>query len=185
MSRDPNAWKRLGTAIRADRERQGLTRDELAARVIARGGAITIRSIGSLERGTVPKVRDKPPTLAPTLAALGWPLGADDRILAGESPAAVLSQSSPEEPKTAGPTRESVFGLLPRVYEFSRGAVALGGNATLRDEFDALAQSLVESIPVGAGRSAYGLAAYRPHAPGEGVPDDDAARIERALGREV
>ncbi|PJN00856.1 hypothetical protein CG740_23420 [Streptomyces sp. CB01201] len=76
--------------------------------------------------------------------------------------------------------------LLPSVYEFSRAAVSGGGDPVLRDEFDEMAQRLLQSIPAGAGvapGSAYGLAAYRPHAVGEGVPADDADRIARAMDR--
>jgi len=182
-------WQTLGQAIREDRERQGLTREALAERVRARGGTITTRTIGSLERGVAPKTPGKkPPTLAPTVAALGWPPRAADRILAGEDPAAVLCETAtlaaaPARPATV--TREGVLELLPGVYEFSRGVVALGGDAALREEFDELAQELAASIPVGATRSAYGLMAYRPHAVGEGIPDDDAERIAHALGRDA
>jgi transcriptional regulator with XRE-family HTH domain len=186
MTRDPTAWTRLGRAIRGDRERQGLSRDELAARVIARGGQITARTIGSLERGVAPKARDKPPSLEPTVAALGWPRGAADRILDGEEADALLQQPDDTEPRReerpSTLSRARVLELLPGVYEFSRGVVALGGDPKLRDRFDAAAQELLASMP--ASRS-YALAAYRPHAEGEGPAEDDAERIKRALEREA
>jgi transcriptional regulator with XRE-family HTH domain len=185
MDRNPQAWAELGKAIREDRERQSLTRDELAARVIARGGSITTRSIASLEKGVVPKKRDKPPTLGPTIAALGWPLGAEDRILAGESPEAVLRGTGHEPQAPAAPgrsPRETALELLPSVYAFSRSAVAAGASLALRDTFDELAQRIIESIPArGGGGAALGLAAYRPHGETPGAVVDDAERILRAL----
>lgn len=184
MTPDPTRWAVLGRAIRNDRERQGFTRAQLAARVCERGGQVTPRSIGNLEAGVVPKKRDKPPTLEPVVAALGWRPGWTDRILAGEDPNAVTRAAEDEahdgEPVT--PERSLLLELAPRVYEFSRIAARLGAPAELRDEFDQLVQQLLDAVPAGApSRAAYGLAAYRPHAVGEGVPADDAARIAEAL----
>ena len=185
MERDPGVWAVLGRAIRSDRDRQGLTREQLAERVIERGGKITARSIASLEYGTVPKKRDKPPTLEPTVSALGWPRGSADRILNGEDPADVLEGRNATEPPRA-PARDDALELLPRVYEFSRTVVALGGDPELRDEFDAIAQRLIDSVPpkLRADRALYGLAAYRPQAEGEGPAPDDTLRMLQAMERE-
>lgn len=191
MARDAQAWKRLGNAIRADRERQGITRDELAARSLARGVSLTGRSIYTLEAGVAPKRRDKPPSLEPAVAALGWPRGAADRILDGEDPEAVLRPTAPQGAVVtsgkvaARPTREGVLALLPQVYAFSRAASALGASVHLRDEFDELAQHLIESIPVEIEQAGYELAAYAPHREGEGVATDDELRILRALDSDV
>jgi len=193
MTWDSQAWERLGRAIRDDRERRGLSREDLAAQVVARGGSVTSRSIASLERGVAPKKRPKPPTLEPVVAALGWRPGATDRILNGEDPHAVLDDLAPRSSQGAAAaagvkespaaSREDVLGMLPSVYAFSRSAVAAGADPRLRDQFDALADRLVASLPAAqtSGRSGYGLAAYRPHAEGEGPASDDAERIERAL----
>ncbi len=182
MTHHPHRWAVLGLAIRGDRERQGLTREQLAERVRERGGEVTSRSIGSLEAGVVPKRRPKPPTLEPVVAALGWQPGWTDRILGGEEPGAVMRRDAPEAP--AESPRAHLLELVPTVYEFSRTAASLGAPHPLRDEFDALVQRLLESATAGqAPRSSYALAAYRPHAEGEGVPADDAARIEDAIHR--
>lgn len=183
MNHDPTSWVRLGKAIRGDRERQSLGREELAQRVIERGGKVTARSIASLEYGTVPKKGVKPPSLEPTVAALGWRPGWADRILDGEEPESVLVGHTAASPQEMSP-RHLVLEMLPSVYEFSRAAVAAGADLRLRDAFDELAQEMVRTIPAGpsvSGRLAYDLAAYRPHAMGEGVPADDAQRISDAM----
>ncbi|KOT27924.1 hypothetical protein ADK47_24125 [Streptomyces rimosus subsp. rimosus] len=180
MNHDPRAWEALGRAIRDDRQRQGLSREELAQRVVERGAKITTRTLGSIERGVVPKRGEKPPTLEAAVAALGWAAGDADRILQGEDPRSVLGQAAPASP------RAHALELLPKVYEFSRTAVAAGADPGMRDRFDRLAQQLVESVPSERDVSAaYGLAAYRPHAAGEGVPQDDADRIFEAMGRDA
>lgn len=183
MNHDPTSWARLGRAIRSDRERQSLGRKELAELVIERGGKVTARSIASLEYGTVPKKGVKPPSLEPTVAALGWRRGWADRILGGEEPETVLVGHLAGEVPEVSP-RQFVLEMLPAVYEFSRAAVAAGADARLRDTFDELAQRMVQGIPAApaaSGKSAYGLAAYRPHAMGEGIPEDDARRINDAM----
>lgn len=185
MTPDPTRWAVLGQAISDDRERQGLTQQALAARVKDRGGDVTPRTIVSLEAGTsVPKRRAKPIKLEAVVAALGWRPGWTDRILAGEDPSTVVVHQKPEEPSDTPPEspRSLLLELAPRVYEFSRIAARLGAPAKLRDEFDQLVQQLLDAVPAGQpSRAAFGLAAYRPHAEGEGVPADDVARIAEAL----
>ncbi|WP_086768128.1 hypothetical protein [Streptomyces bobili] len=183
MNHDPERWAVLGRAIRGDRERQGLTREQLAERVLERGGQVSGRSIGSLEAGVTPKKRAKPPTLEPTVAALGWRRGWTDRILAGEDPETVLSGDQAAPPREVTP-QQRVLELVPGVYEFGRLAVQAGASPADRDTFEAAVQRLL--APVTAGRPAqggYALASYRPHAPGEGVPADDAERIYGAMER--
>ena len=80
MTQDPDAWGRLGRALRAARERQGLTQDELAQRA-----GVSTKSVQDAEAGRVPK-RRMPYTLAPMAKALGWPSGAVDAVLAGAEP---------------------------------------------------------------------------------------------------
>jgi transcriptional regulator with XRE-family HTH domain len=183
MNHDADTWAVLGRAIRSDRNRQGLTREQLAQRVRDRGGEISARSIGSLEAGKVPKRGSKPPTLEPTVAALGWKAGWTDRILGGEDPGAVLEGVEIEPDVTPQVTpRQRLYELLPSVYEFARTAVLNGAPAEERDAFEVAVQRLLDAAASGAGgRGGYALAAYRPHAAGEGVPADDAARIREAL----
>jgi len=182
MNHDPERWAVLGRAIRNDRERQGLTREVLADRVRERGGQVTPRSIGNLEAGVVPKKRAKPSTLEPTVAALGWKRGWTDRILNGEDAEMVLAGGAGAAPEES--PRERLLGLVPVVYQFGRLAVAAGASSDDRDRFEVAVRELLESVSAGTGRAAqqdFGLAAYRPHAVGEGVPADDAARIRAAI----
>gem|GEM_PF-5100939 len=154
------------------------------ALVKQRGGSVTVRTIANIEKGIPPTKRPKPLALEPVVAAIGWKPSWTDRILAGEDPSAVVQHVDSEEPaEAAGESpRAELLELAPRVYEFSRIAARLGAPAELRDEFDQLVQQLLDAVPGGQpSRSSYGLAAYRPHAEGEGVPADDAARIREAL----
>ncbi|MER7738849.1 hypothetical protein ABTX34_11080 [Streptomyces sp. NPDC096538] len=185
MTHDPEVWAVLGRALRSDRERQGLTREQLAERVRMRGGQISARSIGSLEAGVVPKRGSKPPSLEPAAAALGWSAGWTDRILAGEDPSAVLEGETPVMSRADMTPHQLMLELVPDVYEFGRLAVQAGAPAEARDYFEAAVQRLLAAVPSGrSGRAGLALAAYRPHAVGEGVPDDDAARIRDALNRD-
>lgn len=180
MNYDPAAWSALGRGIRSDRNRQGVTREQLAERVRERGGEVSARSIGSLESGKVPKRGTKPPTLEPVVAALGWRPGWTDRILNGEDPAAVLEGAEPGPVEDLTP-RQRLYELLPGVYEFARTAVLCGASVAARDAFEMAVQRLLNAASGVGHQSSYGLAAYRPHAAGEGVPADDAARIRDAL----
>ncbi|MFG3090631.1 hypothetical protein ACGGAI_23705 [Streptomyces antibioticus] len=176
---DPEVWATLGLAIRADRERQGLTREQLSERIRERGAKVGAKSIQNLEMGVVPKRGVKPPSLEPTAAALGWPPERADGILRGDAPGGVerLAQPEPREERE----RQRLGLLIASVYEFGQIATSLGAPADLRVEFDRAALRMLQSVGMRPSESSYGLAAYRPHAPGEGVPVDDAARIRDAL----
>ncbi|MBK3546448.1 helix-turn-helix transcriptional regulator [Streptomyces sp. MBT60] len=80
MNRDPEAWARLGHALRAAREVHGLTQVDLANLA-----GVSSRSVQDAEAGTVPKKR-MPYTLSPIAAALDWPEGAIDDVLDGAAP---------------------------------------------------------------------------------------------------
>lgn len=174
-TREAEAWAALGRAMEADRQRQGMTRAALVDRVKSAGGDITTRTIASREKGVTPKSGGKPASVELIARALGWEFGWADRILAGEDPASVLA---PAAPATAG---ADLLDELPRIYQFSRAVVAAGGNPAARDRFDEALEDLVASLPA---RASYALAAYRPHAEGQGIPSDDAARIDRAAAEE-
>lgn len=191
MNRDPKAWARLGARMRTDRERQGLTRAELAARVEALGGKVTPRTITTLELGEPPKGKmAKPPSLEPTVAGLGWLPGSVESVLAGGEPTYATDQAgkTPERPDEAAaatvhpPERSDILELQGSVYEFSRLAVAAGADPAVRDEFDSALERLVASVPQPQRpRVRYSLAAYRPHALGEPIPEDDQERIMSAM----
>lgn len=111
MNRDPRAWENLGRAVRIDRERQGLTRDELARRIKERGGSVTTRTIANIESGIAPRRRAYPPSLEPIVAALGWPPGKADRILAGEDIAGAAAPQRPREQIFTDPMAQKIWEL--------------------------------------------------------------------------
>lgn len=80
MNRDPQAWARLGRALRDARERQGSTQAEVAARA-----DVSTKSVQEAEAGKVPRAR-MPYTIAPVAQALGWPGGAVEAVLEGADP---------------------------------------------------------------------------------------------------
>ena len=160
----------LGRALRDDRVRQGMrSRTALVERIRERGGSLSERTAGSVERGEI--AGDSAEVMAD---ALGWPMGATSRILAGEDPAVVLGRTSAARDIGAA----QVIAALPGVLRWAEDAVAVGGDRTRQAELVTAARQLADSIPT---RDAYGLAAYRPHAEGEGPAGDDAARAKAAI----
>ncbi|WP_428836288.1 helix-turn-helix transcriptional regulator [Streptomyces carpaticus] len=88
MTRDAEAWGRLGRALREARERQGLTQKELSDRA-----NVSLAAVGDAEKGKVPKAR-MPYTLAKVAKALGWPAGSVEAVLEGSDPPGGWSQAS-------------------------------------------------------------------------------------------
>jgi transcriptional regulator with XRE-family HTH domain len=80
MNRDPQAWARLGRALKQAREHLGLSQDELAGQA-----DVSTASVQSAEYGKPPKGR-MPYTIAKIARTLGWPSGAVDAVLDGEAP---------------------------------------------------------------------------------------------------
>jgi transcriptional regulator with XRE-family HTH domain len=177
MNRDPEAWKRLGRLFRNARELEGLTRAEFALKA-----GVSEKAVYNAEKSEVPG-RHQPPTLVKIAVGHGWRPESIQQILDGGDP--ILAEdvaASPQASQSASGTPAQVLELVPRVYEFGRLCSSLGAEAAARDEFDAAVQHLLESVSVGASQqSRFSLAAYRPHALGEGVPADDADAILRAM----
>lgn len=80
MNRDPQAWARLGRALKQAREHLGISQDDLANQA-----DVSTASVQSAEYGKPPKGR-MPYTLAKIARALSWPAGAIDAVLDGEEP---------------------------------------------------------------------------------------------------
>jgi len=97
LNRDPESWKRLGSALRAERQRQGLSREELAAKA-----DVSPRSIQSAESGRVPQGR-RPFTLDAIERALDWAVGSVDSVLEGGEPTGRSEESWRYEPMKAVP----------------------------------------------------------------------------------
>jgi transcriptional regulator with XRE-family HTH domain len=121
MGQDPTAWAKLGQALRDDRERQQLTREDLAARIEKAGYSITTRTISNLERGTVPRRRNKPPSVEVTAAALGWPAGKVDRILDGGDPHEDTPATTTHERLFNDPRAQAIWELDLPLAEREQG----------------------------------------------------------------
>jgi transcriptional regulator with XRE-family HTH domain len=80
MNRDPEAWARLGRALRQARLASGLSQDQVAEQA-----GVSTASIQTVEAGKVPKSR-MPYTISPIARVLGWPPGAVDAVLEGAEP---------------------------------------------------------------------------------------------------
>lgn len=178
MNRDPEAWMRLGRLFRNARETEGLSRKAFADRA-----DVSEKAVYNAEKGEVPS-RHQPPSLVKIAVGHGWKPESIQLILDGGDPISASSHSSPAAmpaPPAAAGEPAQLLDLVPRVYEFGRLCSSLGATAEARDEFDAAVQHLIESVPRRMKRSSLTLAAYRPHALGEGVPPDDADAILRAM----
>lgn len=179
MNRDPEAWKRLGRLLRDAREGQGQTRKQFAE-----SAGVSEKAVYNAESGQVPS-KQQPPSLVKIAAGHGWKPESIGIVLDGGEP--VLA-SEPAAANVAPPAQElgdqpDLLDLMMRVHEFGRVCMALGGSLEARNAFEAAAQRLFESVPreTRVQQAHYGLAAYRPHALGEGVPEDDAEAIFRAM----
>lgn len=103
MNRDPEAWARLGHALRTTREHRGLTQQEVAGRA-----GVSARSVRDAEVGAVPKAR-MPYTIGRIAAALDWPEGHIDAVLAGAGPP---GDSWQDVPVQAQVDEETVTGII-------------------------------------------------------------------------
>lgn len=180
MSFSPDAWERLGILFQDARQRLGMSRAKFAEHA-----GISEKAVYNAESGEAHS--RVPPTFAKYAAALDWTPESVRTVLAGGDPAVVggvdvARPTPPRQPQTH-PEEATLLDLLTRVHEFGRLAVSLGADGGIRDRLDATAQQLVRSIPrkAVAERKGYELAAYRPHAAGEGPAEDDAERILRAM----
>lgn len=184
MSHSPEAWKRLGLLFRDARNRRGLTGAELADLA-----GISEKAVFNSESGAWHKT--VPPTFAKIAAAHGWTpesvrimLDGGDPVLTSRAAATQGASSTSDgiQAPSVSTDEHNLIELLTQVTEFGRLCVAMGADGALRDELDTAAQRLVKSIPRDiTSREHFGLAAYRPHAPGEGPAKDDAERALRAM----
>ncbi|MEV6569992.1 helix-turn-helix transcriptional regulator [Streptomyces sp. NPDC051577] len=80
MNRDPNAWARLGRALKQARLAQAMDQAELAEKA-----SVSRMSVTTAEAGTPPKSR-MPYTVPAIASALGWPPGSVETVLDGGDP---------------------------------------------------------------------------------------------------
>ncbi|MFI8448184.1 helix-turn-helix domain-containing protein [Streptomyces erythrochromogenes] len=173
MNRDPEAWKRLGRRLRNERELRGMSRKEFAS-----VAGVSEKAVYNAERGDVPG-RHRPPSLVKIAAGHGWAPDSIEAVLAGKDPLPATATRQAVPPPAVDP-RSQLLESLPGIYAFGRLCVSLGGAQEARDDFEGAVQRLLDTVPT-LTQSNVTLAAYRPHALGEGIPADDADAILRAM----
>lgn len=97
------SWARFGRAVRADRERKGLGREDVQRLVLANGHRISTRTIQDIENGKISLTQDQRPghMLHRVIEALEWPDGywvgvlVDGKPLFPWSPAAQKITTAP------------------------------------------------------------------------------------------
>lgn len=82
ITAEPDAprWERLGSSIRTERQRQGLSRERLAGLA-----GVSAKCVQTAEGGRVPLSR-RPYTLDAIERALGWTVGSISAVLEGGEP---------------------------------------------------------------------------------------------------
>ena len=103
MTRDPEAWARLGQALRAARTHRGLTQQDVGT-----AAGVSARTVQDVEGGAVPKAR-MPQSIGKIAAALGWPEGSVDEVLDGIAPADTGWKDIPVRQHLTG---DAVEGIL-------------------------------------------------------------------------
>lgn len=162
LPQNPEDWARLGARIRAERERQGLSRKELAG--LAR---VSTGSIQSAENGAVPRAR-WPQSLSAIEHGLAWAPGSMKEILAGGDPKPFPDPRDPqsyyeikgaEGATTVGRANgegweniprsdlpEEIEKALPYVSMFGSQCVAHGAPAWLGQLYDNAVSALLTSL---------------------------------------
>ncbi|MEU5424209.1 helix-turn-helix transcriptional regulator [Streptomyces olivoreticuli] len=170
-----DAWKRLGVAIRRERERQGLSQAELAERA-----GVSVGSVKNAETGGAPK-RRKPYTLALIETALGWESGAVDAILEGHpqprpTPPVVQPVVRVGEAAHAGQALRALTGAM----EFSRVCEELGAPPAAVAHYEAAAEALLAAtVSARQDRLTQEHFAAVAHSPGgDGGPQSDRAVVD-------
>ncbi|MFJ2722407.1 helix-turn-helix domain-containing protein [Streptomyces sp. NPDC087437] len=158
-TKDHDAWVRLGAAIRAERERQGMLQEDLADRA----GGVSVGTVRNAETGRVPKGVRWPQSLTQIEKVLGWGVGSMQEILRGGEPIAPsqvelrTEEPTPEpEPEKAAPKPQFITGgwisehgrpALQEALPHARQLVYLCGLLGASDErVDAYSQALRELL---------------------------------------
>lgn len=128
MNRDPEAWARLGQALKQTREAAGLSQAELAERA-----GVSKASVSSAEAGAVPKAR-MPFTLGRIAAALGWPRGSIDAVLDGADPPGGWKDISVQGQLSAGHLEGILTSAMVRAMDGATGTEIRNATKIAMDE---------------------------------------------------
>jgi transcriptional regulator with XRE-family HTH domain len=165
-------WKHLGEVIRRDRRRARMSQADLAA-----AAGLSTRTVGNYERGRIPETAPVVPDgYYDIAAALAWSRASIDLALAGGEPEPARATERPI-------SQDDINALAAPSLRLADMARDMGAPQDLVDRYRLAAVSLAGWMTSHASvvRPEFNLAAYRPHALGEGVAPDDAERILRAF----
>ncbi|MFE1359432.1 helix-turn-helix transcriptional regulator [Streptomyces harbinensis] len=161
-------WAHLGHVIRRIRRERGIKRQPDLAEAVG----LSAKTISNYETGRQPETPGIPDGYRLVAKYFGWPPGCLEYVLAGGEPEAYQPEG---EPSGAHALAKPAFDLLDAARDAGAPAELIQRG---RQDITELTAWLLRAE---AGRPDYDLAAYRPHAAGEGPAADDATRILRAL----
>lgn len=164
-------WKHLGGVIKRDRRRARMSQADLAA-----AAGLSTRTVGNYERGRVPETEPVVPDGYYDIASvLGWTRASVETVLAGGEPELTGATGR-------AVTQDDVNALAAPALRLADMARDMGAPQDLVDRYRLSTVSLAGWMSSRAtDQSGLDLAAYRPHALGEGVAPDDAERILKAF----
>ncbi|MDT0451849.1 helix-turn-helix domain-containing protein [Streptomyces hesseae] len=171
-------WQRLGTALRQERERKGLSQLQLAHRA-----GVSVGSVKNAEKGVAPKGR-RPYTLTNIAVALNWAPSCIDDILSGQAaPASAPAVTVVEvEPKLDELTT-AMYGAL----KFQMACQQNGAPAHALADFEAATQRLFAStVQARSGRPRLTQDHFEAvaHSPaGDGGPESDRRVVDETIRR--
>ncbi|QQN79780.1 helix-turn-helix domain-containing protein [Streptomyces sp. XC 2026] len=161
-------WAHLGHVIRRIRRERGIKRQPELAEAVG----LSAKTISNYENGRKPETPGIPDGYHLVAKHFGWPPGCLEFVLAGGEPEEFHPGSGPSG---AHALAKPAFDLLDAARDAGAPAELIQRG---REDITELMAWLLQAE---ARRSSLGLAAYRPHAAGEGPAADDTARILRAL----
>jgi len=144
---------------------------------LAAAAGLSTRTVGNYERGRVPESAPVVPDGYYDIAAvLGWTRASVELVLAGREPELTGAAERPA-------IQDDINSLAAPALRLADMARDMGAPQELVDRYRLATVSLAGwmSSQATSSQAGLGLAAYRPHALGEGVAPDDAERILRAF----
>ncbi|MFI1798471.1 helix-turn-helix domain-containing protein [Streptomyces sp. NPDC020379] len=176
-------WPVLGAALRQERERQGLSQQDLAHRA-----NVSVGSVKNAEKGVAPKGR-RPYTLTVIANALGWAPSCIDDVLSG-MPAPT---SAPEVPVVEAEVKPAMSGIdevaraMYGALKFQMACQQHGAPPEAIADFEAATQRLLASTMRAQSerprltQEHFEAVAHSPK--GDGGPESDRHVVDEAIRR--
>ncbi|MEH6373649.1 helix-turn-helix transcriptional regulator [Streptomyces sp. KLMMK] len=174
MNESNERWQRLGTALRQERERQGLSQQQLADRA-----NVSVGSVKNAEKGVAPKGR-RPYTLTNIADALKWAPSCIDDILSG-GPAPAPATPVVEVQPSLDRVSQAMYGAL----KFQMACQQHGAPPQAIADFEAATQRLfaatirAQSERPRLTQEHFEAVAHSPK--GDGGPESDRRAVEEAI----